>query len=272
MSRPPRPARQPDRYSDRVLDVCTASVADTPAIGAIALASGFEEGHDGADPGYVEHLLARGTVVLAKVDGRPVGFAAALEIAGVRMLADLFVDPAAQGHRAGRALLDAAFAGTSRRMTFSSHDPRAITLYGRAGMTARWPLLYLRGTASSTASSAVSPEHAAGIEAGWTGVDRSADYAYWCGRPNGRAVTVDGGVGAISDGTLRHAAVRPGADPDRVVRALLNDVRRLCLPSLHPAVPGLLRDGFVVEEFDLFMTTECDIPGGITGVYSPGLC
>jgi hypothetical protein len=41
---------------------------------------------------------------------------------------------------------------------------------------------------------------------------------------------------------------------------------------VHSAVSGLLHDGFVVEDFDLFMTTEPEIPGGTTGVFSSGLC
>src|SRR5258705_11404320 len=123
----------------------TATAADIPAVGAIARAGGFD-GAAGDDPAYVAHLIEAGCVVLAVVDDEPIGFAAAVDVGGVTMLADLFVDPSRQSRGIGRDLLDVVLAGSVRRMTFSSHDPRAITLYARGGMTARWALLYLRGS------------------------------------------------------------------------------------------------------------------------------
>jgi ribosomal protein S18 acetylase RimI-like enzyme len=252
-----------------------ATPADIPAIRAVARASGFD-GSDGDDPAYLTHLLDVGTVALAlaEPDGEPAGFAATVSVGGVTMLADLFVDPSRQSRGTGRALLDAVFEGTAARMTFSSHDPRAITLYARAGMTAHWPLLYLRGSLSRSGPvQTCSPEDAAAIEAAWTGIDRTAAYRLWSG--SGRAVRVAGGVGAIGEGRLHHAATEPGADPDQVVRTLLGTIDgevRLCIPGHHPAASRLLRDGFVVEDFDLFMTTEADIPGGSGGVFSSGLC
>ena len=253
----------------------TATAADIPAIGAIARASGFD-GEAGDDPAYVAYLLEAGSVVLAVVDGEPIGFAAAVDVGGVTMLADLFVDPSRQARGIGRALLDAVLAGSERRMTFSSHDSRAITLYARVGMTVRWALLYLRGSIDIAGPATVcAPAEAATIEATWTGIDRADAYALWTAGIGGRALRVAGGVGAISDGTLHHAVTEPGADPDHVVRALLGSidgVARLCIPSVHPAVSRLLHDGFVVEDFDLFMTTEPEIPGGTTGVFSSGLC
>jgi GNAT superfamily N-acetyltransferase len=253
-----------------------ATPADLPAIRTVARASGFD-GTDGDDPAYVAHLLDVGTIALALTEsGEPAGFASALDVGGVTMLADLFVDLARQSRGTGRALLDAVFAGSARRMTFSSHDPRAIALYARAGLSARWPLLYLRGSVGqSEPASLCTPADAAAVEAAWTGIDRTGAYRLWCGGPDGRALRVAGGVGAFDGGALCHAAIEPGADPERVVRALLGTIAgdvRLCLPGVHPAVSGLLRDGFVVEDFDLFMTTETEIPGGTSGVFSSGLC
>jgi hypothetical protein len=43
---------------------------------------------------------------------------------------------------------------------------------------------------------------------------------------------------------------------------------RLYLPGPHPALATLLRNGFVIDDFDLFMTSR---PTDATGAYEPGL-
>jgi len=121
-----------------------ATEDDLPGIAEVSVASDTDSG---TDVEYVRHLMHDGTVAVAIANGRPIGFAAALPVGGVTMLADLFVRPDAQSAGAGRRLLDHVFAGSTNRMTCASHDPRAIALYTRAGMTVRWAVLYLSGPA-----------------------------------------------------------------------------------------------------------------------------
>ena len=79
------------------IEVREAGEADLPAIAEVARATGQDEEWGGADPAYVRHLLAHGSVVVAARGGSVIGFGATRQIgsgeAAVSMLCDLFVDP-----------------------------------------------------------------------------------------------------------------------------------------------------------------------------------
>jgi hypothetical protein len=95
------------------IEVRPAGPADLPGIAAVALGCGQDGEWAGADPAYVGHLLAHGTVVVGVRGGSVVGFGATRTLAmgggTVSMLCDLFVDPAAHGGGCGRALLAAGW-------------------------------------------------------------------------------------------------------------------------------------------------------------------
>lgn len=268
------------------LTVRPADESDLADIAAIARSNGLSGEGSGADPAYVGHLLRNGRVVVASTSAGPVGFAAAIRVGGTTMLADLFVDPRRQSAGAGAALLGYIFSPGGARMTFSSQDPRAIALYTRAGMSARWALLYLRSDPlrliGDSPSAPVVPTEAhvaTAWEHRWHGVDRSAEYRYWTSA--GRALLVGPpdaphAVAVVTSDGVTHAAVAPDADPRAavldIVRTATTGSCLLHLPSTHPALADLLRQGFLIEDFDLFMTTDDEIPGRTTGVYDPGLC
>jgi GNAT superfamily N-acetyltransferase len=140
----------------RHVAVRPASEADVAAIAAVTIATAQQEEWAGANPRYVRHLLAHGQVVVAELDGEVAGFGAAQRIGSgpdaVTMLCDLFVRPAAHGRGCGRAMLAELWAGTGRRMTFSSLHANAVPLYTSFGTDAWWPLLYLHGSASRLAA------------------------------------------------------------------------------------------------------------------------
>src|SRR5262249_30184879 len=123
------PGRPLDTIARMPTHVRDATEDDLPGIAEVSVASDTDSG---TDVEYVRHLMHDGTVAVAIANGRPIGFAAALPVGGVTMLADLFVRPDAQSAGAGRRLLDHVFAGSTNRMTCASHDPRAIALYTRA--------------------------------------------------------------------------------------------------------------------------------------------
>ena len=138
------------------IEVRGAVAADLPQIAAVALATGQDEEWGGADPAYMSHLLAHGSVVVGVTDGSVVGFGATRQLGSgpgaVSMLCDLFVSPAVHGSGCGRAMLARLWPGDGRRMTFSSLHRHALPLYTSFGLDAWWPLLYLRGRVDAVAA------------------------------------------------------------------------------------------------------------------------
>jgi hypothetical protein len=155
-------------------------------------------------------------------------------------------------------------------------------VYVRAGLLPRWPLLYLTGepdrTAPEVAVSRTNPEDAAAADGQLTGgADRRADYQHWL-RDSGHEVIAANGprlvaAGAATDTTLHHLTVGDQHDAEPALRSVLNSLPgpvTLCLPGLHPALIGLLRHGYRIDDWDLAMaTTDLTLPAH--WVYSPGL-
>ena len=81
--------------------------ADLPQIAAVAIATGQEGEWGGADPPYMNHLLAHGSVVVGVMGGGVVCFGATRQLGSgpgaVSMLCDLFVSPVVHGSGCGRA-------------------------------------------------------------------------------------------------------------------------------------------------------------------------
>jgi GNAT superfamily N-acetyltransferase len=262
-----------------MIEVREAVPGDLPGIAAVALANGQGEEWGGADPAYMAHLLAHGTVVVGVSGGSVAGFGATRELvmdAGpVSMLCDLFVDPKAHGSGCGRAMLAELWPGTGSRMTFSSLHSSALPLYASFGLDAWWPLLYLHGPVSALAAPAgwraapAAPADVARMELAWTGADRSADHLAWARRPGGSGMLAWRGREVMAAGTVggaggeygvTHLAVAPVADAAAAVLVVLatlpGQTARVCLPGPHPAIRQLLAAGWRVAEFDLFMATE----------------
>jgi GNAT superfamily N-acetyltransferase len=286
-------------------EVRAATEDDLAAIAAVAESTGPAEEWSGTDPAYVRHLLAHGQVLVAERratggQGTVVtGFGATRRIgdgpAAVTMLCDLFVDPASHGGGAGQALLAALWEPGSPRMTFSSLHAHALPVYTRAGLDAWWPLLYLGGAVSALPRApgwtvaAASPGQVAALEAGWTGIDRSADHRAWAARPGGQPVTARHGAAVLAAGTvagedaeygIAHLALSPaagaGAAAEAVVAVLasLNPPgarARVCLPGPHPAVRPLLAAGWHVDAMDIFMATDPGLLDPRRAVPSPAM-
>lgn len=265
----------------------TATPDDIPAIAEVLEASGESAAWPGL-PGwpYVEHLVARARVPIAIDDDGVVGMAGAIDVGrpDVRFLTDLFVRPDRQDHGAGRALLEAAFAGTTERLTFSSSDPRALGMYIRAGLRPWWPVLYVSvgrpvlDDAAGDAGLGVDTEVAdvattARWSAGWTGMDRSVDFAHYASLPDGAGhlVREAGDVAAVgwsnrtrSDAwrAVDHVSIAPGADPVAATLAALGAAMgdapgvAITIPGPHPAVPWLLERGARINDHDQYCATD----------------
>jgi GNAT superfamily N-acetyltransferase len=243
-------------------------VADTPRI------------VDAGQHAYLSHLVARGRVAVAEVEGVVVGFGAAVATGRAQHLADLFVLPARQGTGIGRRLLEAVMGDAMPRTTFGSDDPRAVPLYIRAGMRALWPNLYLAGDpARLPAPDAGLAEVDAGLaevaalERRWVGVDRTPDLPYWSSLAGARAFVArrDGAVVGVAFARdrlsgpgrwLDHAIVAPGEDGPATLLALLRrglaggPLGGACVPGPSPLVRVLLEAGFKIRDRDTFLASD----------------
>lgn len=277
-----------------------ADQGDLTAITSIAQATGQDEDWDETFPAYVRHLIGHGSLLVAEQGGVVAGYGGTLRIGAgpqaVCMLTDLFVDPAAHGLGTGRTLLAALLDGEPRRMTFSSLHAHALPLYTRFGMDAWWPLLYLTGDVRRLRApdgwsvAAADPGRVGALEREWTGVDRTAEHAFWAAWPRGSGVLacLDGQPmaagtvgGAADEYGICHLAVDTRAARDNHARDAVIAVlswldpsggqARACLPAPHPATRSLLGAGWRVEEFDLHMTSEPGLIDPRRAVPSPAL-
>jgi GNAT superfamily N-acetyltransferase len=243
---------------------------------------------------YVTHLLSRGRSQVAVIDGAIVGFGAAIDTGRSVHLADLFVHPDRLGQGIGKALLGAVLAGSARRSTFASEDPRALPLYVRAGMQPLWAALYVQGpsgavpeTGSTLRAEPATPDELAALERAWTGYDRSLDHVYWARMAESDAFVVrdGGGVAAFGYGRARQAApirvldrllVHPDADP---VAALFTALRRagregpvlVNLLGPNPGLRRLLESGFRVVDRDQFLASDLDVADPARFIPNPGM-
>jgi GNAT superfamily N-acetyltransferase len=234
----------------------------------------------GARESYFHHLLARARVLVADGGGDVVGFGAAVDTGRARHLADLFTVPDRAGDRIGGRLLEELFEDRWPRTTFASDDPRAMRLYVGAGMRPYWPNFYMVGDArrlpgpDGLVVATASAGEVARIEAGWTGIDRSADHELWAARAGDRPIVVrarDGGPVAVGHSRpqmrgagrwLERVSVAPDAESAGPIvaafRAGADDDGRIggCLLGVNPALPVLLDAGFRIADRDTAMASD----------------
>lgn len=263
-----------------------AATDDIPAIETVLMAHDEQPfGSAPLEPGaydrYFRHLLARGTVVVAEAGDRVIGFGASVDTGRAVHLADLFLLPSELGRGLGARLLAAVLPEGRPRTTFASNDPRAMHLYVRAGMTPLWPSFYVLGSVGRLPVGSeeivdASPDDVARVEAGWTGIDRTADHRLWAEDPAGRTFLVRAGGRDVAAGRARRRVrgegrwlqrliVAPDADP---VPAMVAGLRAgalpdgsigTCVPGPSPILPILLAAGFRIADRDTFMASGADL-------------
>ena len=215
-------------------------------------------------------------------------FGAVADVGLAWHLADLFVQPAHLGQGLGRELLRALYGDRQPRTTFASDDPRALPLYVRAGMAARWVSLYLRGgpnvarrAAADSRARALEvvdgdPGEQTALELAWTGADRTRDHLLWTAWPGADPFVVRDADGPVAVGYGRdrqtgptaravdRLVVRPGAEPvGPVLVALARCLRRgetldVTVPGPHPALPVLLELGVRIDDRDIYCAGPTD--------------
>jgi GNAT superfamily N-acetyltransferase len=276
-----------------------ATDADLPAITAILEANDEPVSWpDVPRPPYVEHLLTRPglRLVVGELDRTVAGVAGSIEVGGPgrRFLSDLYVDPRRQSRGLGTAMLRAAMDGADERMTFSSRDPRALSAYIRAGMRPWWPLLYLEcepavlgGHEDGVAVRPADVAETARMSKAWSGIDRSADFAFYARLPDaaGFIVSIDEADAAIGWARrelaapgrwLDHASMAPDADPITAAFAILREAagdERIgaAVPGPHSAAGRLLDAGARIGDTDTFCATDPDLLDPERLFPSPGM-
>jgi GNAT superfamily N-acetyltransferase len=285
------------RAAPHPVTVRAAVGADLPACYRIWLRTQAVDAAAQPDPYPLHaHELATGRLLVA-VDraGDVVGFAGAIVRGDLEFLADAFVDPDHHGGGIGRRLLASLLLGPAgRRCTLASTYPRAVPLYASFGMLPRWPC-YALVVEGAVAAGLVVPAGDGAIDVGpistadgvrvdsaLTGRDRAVDYAYWSVTYGAQVLAVSAGGAQLGIGVVRRrspyavahadaAVIGPilacdGADPPRVVVALVRHVGRsgaravrIPVPGPHPALAPLLGAGARIHDTDVFCASTDDV-------------
>ncbi len=280
-------------HSSTAAVVRQATDDDVAAIRAILVAHGNDEpagqlrGPDIVGP-YLRHLIGRQRAMVSVLRGEVVAFGAVADVGLAWHLADLFVQPAHLGQGLGRALLADLYGDRQPRTTFASDDPRALPLYVRAGMAARWVALYLRSgqeqarrVAADRRARALEvvdaePAEMVALERAWTGADRSRDYELFAAWPGADPFVIRDADGPVAVGSGRdrqigpsaravdRLVVRPGAEPvgpvlAAVARAAAHaEMLDVTVPGPHPALPVLLELGLRIDDRDMYCAGPTD--------------
>lgn len=237
-----------------MLDVMAAALAGEAAAGAIV--------HDFPDPdgeaAWLRYLLSTGEGWVAETDGAVVGFGIAAWRGAIHWLVSLFVRPEAQGRGIGRLLLERLWPparGGDRATLVDAVSRPATSLYLRAGLTPRWPVLAFEGAAAPDAGKECgvhlqddwpqAAQRVAGIDASVFGAARPADHAHWtqAGSAFRSVWTGDGewlGYARWSpSGRLGPVALAKGADWPAALEALAAEMARGQLGRLRVMVPAV---------------------------------
>jgi hypothetical protein len=249
---------------------------------------------------YLRHLIAHHRAMVSEIPGEGVvAFGAVADVGIAWHLADLFIRSDLLGRGIGRPLLTAMYGDRWPRTTFASDDPRALPLYVRAGMAARWVTLYLRAGRDEAKRAEAeprartlevvdgSPAENAALEFAWTGADRAVDHELWSAWPGADPFIVRDSDGPVAVGygrdrqmdpaarALDRLVIRPGAEPVGPVLAAAGRAiagrssLNVTMPGPHPALPVLLEARFRIDDRDIHCSgptepvdPECLIPSG----------
>lgn len=248
---------------------------------------------------WFPHLLHTGTLLVAEADGTIVGFAGTQIRGRVCYLADCFVRPDWQSRGVARALVQQLHAdATLIHCTLASSDPRAASLYVRAGMTPRFPMFMLESTPRTQHLSPLVTTRVCTDVAEWLaydqrliGHDRRVDIAHLCEQPTAVLLQMWDGARLLGQ-ALAHprrydraphgkynigpVAAFQRADAAAVAQSAVAWTLRhgatwvnLRIPGPHPALPLLLAAGMQTQFVELFCASQewfdpaCYAPSGM---------
>jgi GNAT superfamily N-acetyltransferase len=192
---------------------------------------------------------------VAEDHGRVVAFGMVMRRGDEAFLSFLFVEPAWQGRRLGRALLDACVRGAGEGIAGLStcaeaDQPVSTGLYARAGMVPRTPIYLLRGTLPDDARPGLPPGFTrrpvdlamvATLDHELLGYERPPDHVFWARERQG--VLFMDGAGTLHGYGYAHPGGRIGPvaaiDP-LLLTAFVGELARMTqvLEGRQLIVPG----------------------------------
>ena len=240
--------------NDGMIDFPPATMEDLPDIHRIWWAADpFDAFNDNP---WFAHVLRTGSMLVATIDGRPVGFAGVREVGRTTVVSDCFVDPDHQGQGVGTGLLSRLVPGDRPVMTLASTDPKARSLYAGFGMATRWDCHYVEGDPARVDRGVASV-----LEVGVYPVEES-DLPHLRDDLCCRFLEAAEGNAAIAPAEIESSVAPPAGDPVQMLRTALGwaaergDRRmRLHLSDRHPLFPVLIEAGFVVTGADTLMAS-----------------
>ena len=159
---------------------------------------------------HIGHLLGTDpeSCYVADDHGRIIAFGVVLRRGADAFLSFLFVEPAWQSRRVGRAVLDACIVGAGEGVERLStcaeaNQPVSTGLYAKLGMAPRTPLYLIRGSLPDDALPTipesirrrpVTAEAVAGFDRALLGYERPADHAFWARERTGALFTDEAGT------------------------------------------------------------------------------
>lgn len=243
----------------------------------------------GALPPAYAHELETGLLFVAERDSALVAFASSVTRGDVTFLTDLFVRPERQSAHLGSELLRRVLpADAPIRCTLASSDPRAISLYARAGMRPWWPMYWLRAQTAELGAlptGGVTVEEARpgdpallAMDAAICGRARPQDHAFWVERDEGVPLWFLRGGERVGYGYVHRRSpgfvwapeaialgvlgARSEDDALACVGAAIEWARpqaatlRLTIPGPHPAFAPLLAAHWAIVSVDTFSSSE----------------
>jgi GNAT superfamily N-acetyltransferase len=237
-----------------MIDFRPATIPDLPEIHRIWWAADpFDAFNDNP---WFGHVLRTGSMMVATINFRPIGFAGVRQVEGTTVVSDCFVLPDHQGQGVGTQLLSRLVSGDRPVMTLASSDPKARALYARFGMAVQWDCHYLEGDPGRVDRGEAEVQEVSGYPV------EESDLPHLRDDLRCRFLEVGGGHAAVAADEIESSVVTPAGDPGGMLTAVLGwaadrgDHRvKLHLSDRHWAFPRLIEAGFVVTGADTLMAS-----------------
>ena len=237
-----------------------ATVSDLPDIHKVWWAADpFKASQDNP---WFGHVLRTGSMMVATVDERVIGFAGIRQVGATTVVSDCFVDPAEQARGVGTGLLSHLLTGGGPVMTMASRDPKARSLYSRFGMAPQWECHYVEGDPFRLDGSG----GLVGEVSHYPIAD--SDLRHLRDDLGCRLVEAGEGNAALSADAVESSLVTPSGNPRKTMSEILGWAAKrgrrkvsLHLSDRHPGFSYLVEADFTLTAVDtLFASPGAEVP------------